>query len=98
MSALAWWLIPIGATILAILWAMFRARPEKPAEAHAGMAGLRRLADAMERPMPSDQIRQPIDQSKRGAGAARTDSSQGGDSTHPGDTTRAGENRAQDQA
>ena len=48
--------------------------------------------------MPSDQIRQPIDQSKRGAGGARTDSSQGGDSTHPGDTTRSGENRAQDQA
>jgi hypothetical protein len=52
VSALAWWLIPIGATILAILWATLRARPAKPTEGQDGMAGLRRFQDAMERPLP----------------------------------------------
>lgn len=54
MSALVWWLIPIGATILAVLWAMHRARPERPAEADDAMIGLRRFQQAMSRPMPGD--------------------------------------------
>ena len=54
MSALIWWLFPISATVIAVLWATLRARPEKPAEATKGMANLRRLADAMERPMPQE--------------------------------------------
>ena len=54
MSALVWWLFPISATVIAVLWATLRARPEKPTEANKGMANLRRLADAMERPMPQE--------------------------------------------
>ena len=53
VSVLLWWLIPIGITVLAVLWAGLRARPKKPAEGHDGMASLRRFQDAMERPLPS---------------------------------------------
>ncbi|CAB4934738.1 MAG: hypothetical protein F2836_04490 [Actinobacteria bacterium] len=59
MSALIWWLFPISATIIAVLWATLRSRPEKPTEANKGMANLRRLADAMERPMPEEPGRKP---------------------------------------
>lgn len=54
MSTLLWWLIPIGATVLAVLWAMLRARPDKPMEGHDGMASLDRFRDAMQRPMPGE--------------------------------------------
>jgi hypothetical protein len=53
VSALAWWLIPIVATVLAITWAAWRARPERPIEGHDAMENLKRLQIAMERPMPS---------------------------------------------
>jgi hypothetical protein len=54
-----WWLIPIGATVLAVAWAMFRARPEKPTEAIEGMESLRRMQAAIERPLPqADPLRQ----------------------------------------
>lgn len=53
MSALAWWLIPVVATVLAITWAAWRARPERPTEAQDGMESLRRMQSAMERPMPT---------------------------------------------
>ncbi|CAB4861876.1 MAG: hypothetical protein F2797_01055 [Actinobacteria bacterium] len=53
MSNLAWWLIPIGATILAVAWAALRSRPAKPTQAADAMENLRRLNDAMERPMPT---------------------------------------------
>ena len=52
VSVLLWWLIPIGITVLAVLWAALRARPARPAAGHDGMAGLRRFQDAMERPLP----------------------------------------------
>jgi hypothetical protein len=52
VSALLWWLIPIGATVLAVAWAMYRARPERPTEAIEGMEHLRRMQLAMERPLP----------------------------------------------
>lgn len=47
-----WWLIPLVATVLAITWAAWRARPERPIEGHDAMENLRRLQIAMERPMP----------------------------------------------
>ncbi len=52
VSTLAWWLIPLGATLLAIGWAAFRSRPRKPAPVQDAMEGLRRFGDAMERPLP----------------------------------------------
>ena len=54
MSALAWWLIPIGATVLAVLFVMLRSRPAKPTSAEDGMTSLRRMQEAMERPMPDE--------------------------------------------
>jgi hypothetical protein len=30
MSAIAWWGIPIGATLLAMLWVTWRSRPRHP--------------------------------------------------------------------
>ena len=54
MQALAWWLIPIGATVLAVLFVMMRSRPGKPATAEDGMTSLRRMQEAMERPLPED--------------------------------------------
>ena len=52
MSTLLWWLIPIGATCLAILGVMLWARPRPPMDGHDGMAMLRRFQSAMERPLP----------------------------------------------
>lgn len=54
MSALAWWLIPIAATVIAIAWAALRSRPEPPIEAEEGMEQLRRMQEAMRRPLPGD--------------------------------------------
>jgi hypothetical protein len=49
VSALAWWLIPLVATVLAVLFVTLRSRPAKPTNA---MERLRRMQEAMERPMP----------------------------------------------
>ena len=53
MSALAWWLIPLVATVLAVLFVMLRSRPAKPTTTEDSMERLRRMQEAMERPMPS---------------------------------------------
>jgi hypothetical protein len=52
VSALAWWLIPIGATVLAVLFVMLRSRPAKPTTAEDSMERLRLMQEAMERPLP----------------------------------------------
>lgn len=54
MSALAWWLIPIIATVLAVAFVMLRSRPAKPTTAEDSMESLRRMQEAMERPLPSN--------------------------------------------
>jgi hypothetical protein len=54
MSNLAWWLIPIGATVLAIVFVMLRSRPSKPTTPTDSMESLRRMQKAMERPLPGD--------------------------------------------
>ncbi len=54
MSALMWWLIPLGATFLAVGYAMYRGRPERPMEGQEGMQTLRAFQEAMNRPMPPD--------------------------------------------
>ena len=68
VSALLWWLIPIGATVLAVAWAMYRARPERPTEAIEGMEHLRRMQMAMERPLPQQA---PVDKERRRLGLGR---------------------------
>ncbi|MFA7323255.1 MAG: hypothetical protein WC005_02745 [Candidatus Nanopelagicales bacterium] len=52
MSALMWWLIPVGATLLAVGYAVYRGRPERPMEGAEGMQTLRAFQDAMNRPLP----------------------------------------------
>ncbi len=78
MSALAWWLIPLAATVLAVLFVMLRSRPAKPTTAEDSMQRLRRMQEAMERPMPpSGNARiidpatglPPVDESQNGASA-----------------------------
>jgi hypothetical protein len=59
MSALAWWLIPIGATVLAVAFVMLRGRPSKPITAENSMEHLKRMQQAMERPMPDRVDGQP---------------------------------------
>lgn len=54
MSALMWWLIPLGATFLALGYAMYRGRPERPMEGQEGMQTLRAFQEAMNRPMPPE--------------------------------------------
>ena len=52
MSALAWWLIPLGATLIALAWVGWRNRTRPPADAHHAMADMARFREAMERPNP----------------------------------------------
>lgn len=49
MQAMAWWLIPITATLLAVLWVTWVNRPRKPADAHDTLAAHRRFTAALER-------------------------------------------------
>lgn len=52
VNALMWWLLPLGATALAIAWVMLRSRPERPTQPHEGMESLQRMRQALEKPMP----------------------------------------------
>lgn len=54
MQALLWWLIPLGATVLAVLFVMLRSRPVKPSTTEDSMERLRRMQEAMERPLPGN--------------------------------------------
>jgi len=49
VEALAWWLIPITATLLAVGWVTWRNRPRRPADAHETLAAHRRFTAALER-------------------------------------------------
>lgn len=53
VATLMWWLIPIGATVLAVLFVMLRGRPTKPTAARDSMENLKAMQQAMERPLPS---------------------------------------------
>ena len=57
----------MGATVLAVAWAIYRARPERPTEAIEGMEHLRRMQLAMERPLPQEQS----DKARRRRGVGR---------------------------
>lgn len=52
MSALLWWLIPVGATLLALAWAGLRSRPRRPLDTHSSLGDMARFRAAMRRPMP----------------------------------------------
>lgn len=52
LDILAWLLVPLAVTVLAVLWARWRARPRGPADAHEGMADMVRFREAMAKPLP----------------------------------------------
>lgn len=54
MSALLWWLIPLGATLVALGWAALRSRPAKVVDAHSSVGEMERFRHAMGKPMPED--------------------------------------------
>lgn len=53
-----WWLLPFGATALAIAWLMLRSRPARPIAPDESMASLRRMQVAMEKPLPTQDRRE----------------------------------------
>lgn len=57
MEAMAWWLIPIIATLLAVIWVSWSARPRRPADAHDTLAAHRRFTEALS---PAEPITGPI--------------------------------------
>ena len=53
MQAMAWWLIPITATLLAVAWVTWTARPRKPADPHETLAEHQRFTQALRPPTDS---------------------------------------------
>lgn len=53
---MAWWLIPIVATLCAIAWVTWRARPKRPADPHDSLAAHRRFTEAMGHPTPTSKV------------------------------------------
>jgi len=49
VEALRWWLIPLGATALAVAWVVWVSRPRPPADTHDSLAKHRRFLEAMDR-------------------------------------------------
>ena len=50
MEAMAWWLIPIVATLLAVVWVSWRARPRRRVDPHDSLAAHRRFTEALSPP------------------------------------------------
>jgi len=59
VSALLWWLIPIGATLVALGWAAMRSRPRRTVDTHESVSGMMRFTEAMRRPMPDSPAPAP---------------------------------------
>jgi hypothetical protein len=53
MQVLAWLLIPLVATLLGVVWLVWRGREPKPADPEQGMEDMARFREAMEKPLPS---------------------------------------------
>jgi hypothetical protein len=51
MEAMAWWLIPITATLLAVVWVSWNSRPRRPADPHDTLAAHRRFTEALTPPV-----------------------------------------------
>gem|GEM_PF-1210780 len=53
LSALVWWLIPIGAVSLTLLWFAWKYRPRKTPQPDEGIKRRELMREAMKRSMPS---------------------------------------------
>ncbi len=53
---MAWWLIPIVATLLAVMWVSWRARPRRPVDPHHSLAAHRRFTEALSPPTPLPEV------------------------------------------
>jgi hypothetical protein len=56
VEAMAWWLIPIVATFLAVVWVTWRARPRRPVDPHDSLAAHRRFTEALSPPVPPPDV------------------------------------------
>lgn len=88
MSALLWWLIPLGATLLALAWAASRSRPRRVADTHETVGDMARFRAAMRRPLPADR---PAPE-RRTTRPARAGSSRAS-TPRPGRTRRSADRR-----
>jgi hypothetical protein len=94
MSALLWWLIPLAATVIALLWAAARSRPRRAADTHETVGDMARFRAAMRRPLPSERLaaerrRRPA--ASRPGSAATPPAS--GSTSRPGRTRRPADRR-----
>jgi hypothetical protein len=62
MSAIAWWLIPIGATLLAVVYVSWAGRARPPADVHDSVEGYQRFRAAMERDAERRAARRSTDE------------------------------------
>lgn len=67
MQAMAWWLIPIIATLLAVVWVTWTARPRRPADAHHTLAAHKRFTDALTPPTQFAPPSQPAEEHDDGS-------------------------------
>jgi hypothetical protein len=88
VSALLWWLIPLGATLLALAWAASRSRPRRAADTHETVGDMARFRAAMRRPLPAEQS----DRERRPARPARTGAPRSS-APRPGRTRRPADRR-----
>ena len=53
MAAIAWWAIPIGATLIAVLWTSWLSRPRGPEDVHDTVKSYERFKAALSTEAPS---------------------------------------------
>ena len=61
MSALAWWIVPVVATIGAIAYVTWRGRPRPPEDTHEAIESRERFRRAMEQGVPGRRGRRAPD-------------------------------------
>lgn len=64
LDILAWLLVPLAVTVLAVLWVNWRSRDRGPIDAHEAMADLERFREAMTKPMPEGRTRRAARQDR----------------------------------
>jgi hypothetical protein len=59
MSAVAWWIVPAVATLAAIAWTRWAARPRRPEGVTESVENYRKLQAAMARPATRSPAKRP---------------------------------------